>query len=50
MAVIPNKWVEKQKKKKVLEPIRISESEKISQPHITVARSTMSRTLRGVRK
>ena len=56
MAVIPNKWTVKERKKKSYEssPKKIPEindgSNAASAPHLTVSRATRSRTLRGVRK
>jgi hypothetical protein len=61
MAVIPNKWVEKQKKKKAPETAPAFEANHIDnwlpvnpgrpvKRHTNAARSTMVRTLRGVRK
>lgn len=61
MAVIKNKWIEKEKKKKVTETAPAFESnpgdtwlpvdiKKTVVRHITASKSIMSRTLRGVRK
>jgi len=55
MAVIPNKWTQKERKKKSYESTRVPNSEiqndeNIAPPHLTVSRATRSRTLRGVRK
>ena len=61
MAVIQNKWVEKEKKKRAVETAPAFESvpgddwlpSKTDAPikrHTTATRSTMRKTLRGVRK
>jgi hypothetical protein len=61
MAVIPNKWIEKQKKKRthetapayasdpIAESVPIDASKPIKR-YTNAARATMVRTLRGVRK
>ena len=61
MAVIQNKWIEKQKKKKAIETAPAFEAnpgdswlpvdpKKNVVRHTNASRSSMSRTLRGVRK
>jgi len=61
MAVIQNKWVEKEKKKKVHETAAAYDSNpidnwlpinpgKATKRHTHASRATMVRTLRGVRK
>jgi hypothetical protein len=61
MAVIQNKWIEKQKKKKTNEtapaydsdPLADSSAYNAKKPekrHTNASRSTMVRTLRGMRK
>lgn len=61
MAVITNKWVEKEKKKRVHETAPAFESNSLDswipintgsivKRHTKAARATMVRTLRGVRK
>jgi len=61
MAVIQNKWIEKQKKKKVVETAPAFESnpgdswlpvdtKKKIVRHSNASRASISRTLRGVRK
>ena len=48
MAVIQNKWIEKERKKKVIE--KDIRSEEPVPPHLNVVRASRSRTLRGTRK
>ncbi len=61
MAVIQNKWIEKEKKKKVHQTAAAYESNSLDswipinpatpiKRHTKANKSTMSRTLRGVRK
>ena len=60
MATIPNKWIEKEKKKRVHETAPAFEAKeaddwnpvaaKKPERHTNAARATMRKTLRGVRK
>ncbi len=48
MAVIPNKWVEKERKIKAVDKDTLTEKQ--IPPHLNVSRASRSKTLRGVRK
>lgn len=55
MDVIPNKWIEKEKKKKAVEEYPQNswshcKKDKSVKPHTNVACAIMRKTLRGVRK